>query len=58
LTPNHTSSEENAGRGLGGAMGMIPVLRGFVGIGSGGGAGWSNTNEGEVIATAFLAAHN
>ncbi|KAB2889936.1 MAG: curli production assembly/transport component CsgG, partial [Burkholderiaceae bacterium] len=33
-----------------------PPLR--VGTGGGAGAGWSNTNEGKVIAAAFLDAHN
>ena len=107
LTPSLTFSEQNAGRTIGGIIGMIPVLRdigGLVGLveqvkfkeaqvallltdnetteqlsaatgaarttdlglgglalGGGGGAGgigWSNTNEGKVIAAAFLDAHN
>jgi len=104
LTPSLTFSEKDAGRELGGIMGMIPVLNKFVGVaeqvklkdaqvallltdnetteqvaastgsvrvtdlGMGGfvlgklggaaGAGWSNSNEGKVIAAAFLDAHN
>lgn len=107
LTPSLTFSERDAGRGLAGAVAMIPILRDFAGLiglaeqiklkeaqtallltdnetteqvaaatgsarttdlGVGGlvfgrlggtaGAGWSNTNEGKVIAAAFLDAHN
>lgn len=107
LTPSLTFSEEDAGRGLVGIVGSIPVLRdiaGLVGLleqvklkeaqvallltdnetteqlaaatgsarstdlglgglvagraGGLGGIGWSNTNEGKVIAAAFLDAHN
>jgi len=104
LTPGLTFSEQNAGRELGGILGMIPFLNKFVGVaesvklkeaqvsllltdnetteqlaastgsvrvtdlGMGGlvlgklggaaGAGWSNSNEGKVIAAAFLDAHN
>ena len=107
LTPSLTFSEQDAGRGLGGVIAMIPVLRDVVGLaglveqvkfkeaqtallltdnqtteqvaaatgaaratdlglgglvlgrlGGGAGAGWSNTNEGKVIAAAFLDAHN
>lgn len=106
LTPNLTFSEQDAGRSIGGVLGMIPVLRDFVGLiglveqvkfkeaqvallltdnetteqlaaatGSaratdlgvgglvigkviGGAAGWGITNEGKVIAAAFLDAHN
>lgn len=104
LTPSLTFSEKDAGREIGGIMGMIPVLNKFVGVaeqvklkdaqvallltdnetteqiaastgsvrvtdlGMGGmvlgklggaaGAGWSNSNEGKVIAAAFLDAHN
>lgn len=104
LTPSLTFSEKDAGREIGGLMGMIPVLNKFVGVaeqvklkdaqvallltdnetteqvaastgsvrvtdlGMGGlvlgklggaaGAGWSNSNEGKVIAAAFLDAHN
>lgn len=107
LTPSLTFSEQNAGRSLGGIIGMIPVLRDIVGLvglveqvkfkeaqvallltdnetteqlsaatgaarttdlglgglamggaGAAGGIGWSNTNEGKVIAAAFLDAHN
>ncbi|WP_034387790.1 CsgG/HfaB family protein [Comamonas composti] len=107
MVPSLTFSEQNAGGGLGGIVGAIPVLRdvaGLVGlaeqvklkeaqtalflsdtetteqvaastgsaratdlgvgglvlgkIGGAGGAGWSNTNEGKVIAAAFLHAHN
>ncbi|WP_442867033.1 CsgG/HfaB family protein [Acidovorax sp. GBBC 3334] len=107
LTPSLTFSEQNAGRGIGGILAMIPVLRDMVGLiglaeqvklkeaqtalllsdnetteqvaaatgsarttdlgvgglvlgrlGGGAGAGWSNTNEGKVIAAAFLDAHN
>jgi curli biogenesis system outer membrane secretion channel CsgG len=104
LTPSLTFSEQNAGREIGGILGMIPVLNKFVGmadsvklkeaqvallltdnetteqlaastgsvrvtdLGMGGvvlgklggaaGAGWSNSNEGKVIAAAFLDAHN
>jgi curli biogenesis system outer membrane secretion channel CsgG len=104
LTPSLTFSEQNAGREIGGILGMIPVLNKFVGVadsvklkeaqvallltdnetteqlaastgsvrvtdlGMGGlvlgklggaaGAGWSNSNEGKVIAAAFLDAHN
>lgn len=107
LTPSLTFSEQEAGRGLGGLVAMIPVLRDIAGLaglveqvkfkeaqtalllsdnetteqvaaatgaarttdlgigglvlgrlGGGAGAGWSNTNEGKVIAAAFLDAHN
>jgi len=107
LTPSLTFSEQDAGRSLGGIIGMIPVLRDIVGLvglveqvkfkeaqvallltdnetteqlsaatgaarttdlglgglamggaGAAGGIGWSNTNEGKVIAAAFLDAHN
>ena len=107
LTPILTFSEQDAGRGLAGLLGMIPVLRDMAGLiglaeqvklkeaqtalllsdnetteqvaaatgsarttdlgvagiafgklGGGAGAGWSNTNEGKVIAAAFLDAHN
>ena len=104
LTPGLTFSEQNAGRDVGGILGMIPVLNKLVGLaenvklkeaqvsllltdnetteqlaaatgsvrvtdlGMGGlvlgklggaaGAGWSNSNEGKVIAAAFLDAHN
>jgi curli biogenesis system outer membrane secretion channel CsgG len=107
LTPSVTFSEQDAGRGLGGILAMIPGLRdvaGLIGLaeqvkfkeaqtalllsdnetteqvaaatgaarttdlgvgglvlgrlGGGAGAGWSNTNEGKVIAAAFLDAHN
>ena len=107
LTPSLTFSEQDAGRGLGGVIAMIPVLRdigGLVGLveqvkfkeaqtalllsdnetteqvaaatgsarttdlgvgglvfgklGGAAGAGWSNTNEGKVIAAAFLDTHN
>lgn len=107
LTPSLTFSEEDAGRGLAGIVGSIPVLRdiaGLVGLleqvklkeaqvallltdnetteqlaaatgaarstdlglgglvagraGGLGGIGWSNTNEGKVIAAAFYDAHN
>ena len=107
LTPSLTFSEQDAGRGLAGMLGMIPVLRDMAGLiglaeqvklkeaqtalllsdnetteqvaaatgsarttdlgvagiafgklGGGAGAGWSNTNEGKVIAAAFLDAHN
>lgn len=107
LTPSLTFSEMDAGRGLAGLIGMIPVLRdlaGLVGLaeqvklkeaqvalllsdnetteqvaaatgsvrvtdlgigglvlgrlGGAAGAGWSNTNEGKVVAAAFLDAHN
>ena len=107
LTPSLTFSEQDAGRGLGGLIAMIPVLRDFGGLiglveqvkfkeaqtalllsdnetteqvaaatgaarttdlgvggfvlgklGGGAGAGWSNTNEGKVIAAAFLDTHN
>ncbi|KQV94041.1 CsgG/HfaB family protein [Rhizobacter sp. Root1221] len=107
LVPSLTFSEQDAGRGLVGIIGAIPVLRdiaGLVGLveqvklkeaqvallltdnetteqlaastgsaratdlgvggllagrlGGGGGLGWSNTNEGKVIAAAFFDAHN
>ena len=104
LTPALTFSEQDAGGAFSGLLGMIPVLRNFVGyadkikfkeaqvsllltdnetteqlaaatgsakttdLGLGGltfgkaggvaGAGWSTTNEGKVIAAAFLDAHN
>jgi curli biogenesis system outer membrane secretion channel CsgG len=104
LTPSLTFSEKDAGREIGGILGMIPVLDKLVGVaehvklkdaqvallltdnetteqvaaatgsvrvtdlGMGGmvlgklggaaGAGWSNSNEGKVIAAAFLDAHN
>jgi hypothetical protein len=104
ITPSLTFSEQDAGREIGGVLGMIPVLRKFVGVadsvklkeaqvallltdnetteqiaaatgsvrvtdlgmaglmlghaGGAAGAGWSNTNEGKVIAAAFLDAHN
>ena len=109
LSPSLTFSERDAGRAIGGVIGMIPVLRDIAGLiglveqvkfkeaqvallltdnqtteqvaaatgaarstdlglgglafGAGAGAGaagigWSNTNEGKVIAAAFLDAHN
>lgn len=104
LTPSLTFSEKDAGREIGGLMGMIPVLNKFVGLaeqvklkdaqvallltdnetteqvaastgsvrvtdlgvgglvlgklGGAASAGWSNSNEGKVIAAAFLDAHN
>ena len=104
ITPSLTFSERDAGREIGGILGMIPVLNKLVGVadnvklkeaqvallltdnetteqiaaatgsvrvtdlGMGGlilgraggaaGAGWSNSNEGKVIAAAFLDAHN
>lgn len=104
LIPSLTFSEQDAGRQVGGLLGMIPVLNKFVGaaeqiklkeaqvallltdnetteqvaaatgsvrvtdLGMGGlvlgrlggaaGAGWANSNEGKVIAAAFLDAHN
>ncbi len=104
LIPSLTFSEQDAGRQVGGILGMIPVLNKFVGaaeqiklkeaqvallltdnetteqvaaatgsvrvtdLGMGGlvlgklggaaGAGWANSNEGKVIAAAFLDAHN
>jgi curli biogenesis system outer membrane secretion channel CsgG len=104
LTPSLTFSEQDAGRGLGGLLALIPGLSALVGVaeqvkfkeaqvallltdnetteqtaaatgsaraadlgvggvllgrlGGGAGAGWSNTNEGKVIAAAFLDAHN
>lgn len=107
LTPSLTFSEQDAGRGLGGVIAMIPVLRDIAGLaglveqvkfkeaqtalllsdnetteqvaaatgaarttdlgvgglvlgrlGGAAGAGWSNTNEGKVIAAAFLDTHN
>jgi curli biogenesis system outer membrane secretion channel CsgG len=104
LTPSLTFSEQDAGREIGGVLGMIPVLNKFVGmaeqvklqdaqvallltdnetteqvaaatgsvrvtdlgvgglvlgtLGGAAGAGWSNSNEGKVIAAAFLDAHN
>lgn len=104
MTPSLTFSEVDAGRQLGGLMGMIPFLNKLVGLaeqvklkeaqvtllltdnetteqlaaatgsvqvtdlGMGGlllgklggaaGGGWSNSNEGKVIAAAFLDAHN
>lgn len=104
LTPSLTFSEQDAGRGLGGLLALIPGLSALIGVaeqvkfkeaqvallltdnetteqlaaatgsaratdlgvggvllgrlGGGAGAGWSNTNEGKVIAAAFLDAHN
>lgn len=107
LTPSLTFSEMDAGRGLAGLIGMIPVLRDLAGLiglaeqvklkeaqvalllsdnetteqvaastgsvrvtdlgvgglllgklGAAAGAGWSNSNEGKVVAAAFLDAHN
>jgi hypothetical protein len=103
LTPSLTFSESNAGGGIAGLIGMIPVLRDWAGLASGvkfkeaqvvllltdnetteqlaaatgsaratdlgvgglvigkvigGAAGWGITNEGKVIAAAFLDAHN
>lgn len=107
VIPSLTFSEQDAGRGLVGVIGAIPVLRDIAGLAGlleqvklkeaqvalmltdnetteqlaaatgsarttdlgvgglligklagGGGLGWSNTNEGKVIAAAFLDAHN
>jgi curli biogenesis system outer membrane secretion channel CsgG len=103
LTPSLTFSENNAGGGIAGLLGMIPLLRDWAGLASnvkfkeaqvvllltdnetteqlaaatgaaratdlgvgglvigkvmGGAAGWGITNEGKVIAAAFLDAHN
>ena len=37
---------------------MQPMTEHEVDTGGAGGAGWSNTNEGKVIAAAFLDSHN
>lgn len=107
IIPSLTFSEQDAGRGIAGVIGSIPVLRDIAGLaglleqvklkeaqvallltdnetteqlaaatgsarttdlglggliasklGGAAGLGWSNTNEGKVIAAAFLDAHN
>lgn len=58
LTDNETTEQLAASTGSARAtdlgVGGLVVGR----LGGGGGAGWSNTNEGKVIAAAFLDAHN
>lgn len=58
LTDNETTEQLAASTGSAKAtdlgVGGLVVGR----LGGGGGAGWSNTNEGKVIAAAFLDAHN
>ena len=56
ITPSLTFSERDAGREIGGILGMAGLVLGR--SGGAAGAGWSNSNEGKVIAAAFLDAHN
>ena len=58
LTDNETTEQLAAATGSARAtdLGVGGVLLGR--LGGGAGAGWSNTNEGKVIAAAFLDAHN
>ncbi|MFE1572617.1 CsgG/HfaB family protein [Comamonas odontotermitis] len=58
LTDNETTEQVAAATGSARAtdLGMGGVVLGK--LGGGAGAGWSNTNEGKVIAAAFLHAHN
>ena len=58
LTDNETTEQVAAATGSArttdlGAAGAL-----FGRLGGGAGAGWSNTNEGKVIAAAFLDSHN
>lgn len=58
LSDNETTEQVAAATGAArstdlGAAGLV-----FGKVGGGAGAGWSNTNEGKVIAAAFLDAHN
>ena len=58
LTDNETTEQVAAATGSARAtdLGVGGVVLGK--LGGGAGAGWSNTNEGKVIAAAFLHAHN
>ena len=58
LTDNETTEQVAAATGSARAtdLGVGGVVLGK--LGGGVGAGWSNTNEGKVIAAAFLNAHN
>ncbi len=58
LTDNETTEQVAAATGSARAtdLGVGGVLLGK--LGGGAGAGWSNTNEGKVIAAAFLHSHN
>ncbi|MBB6578775.1 curli biogenesis system outer membrane secretion channel CsgG [Comamonas odontotermitis] len=58
LTDNETTEQVAAATGSARAtdLGVGGVVLGR--LGGGAGAGWSNTNEGKVIAAAFLHAHN
>lgn len=55
LTDNETTEQLSAATG---AARSTDLGLGGLAFGKGGGLGWSNTNEGKVIAAAFLDAHN
>lgn len=58
LTDNETTEQVAAATGAARTTDLGVGGLAFGGMGGIGGAGWSNTNEGKVIAAAFLDAHN
>ena len=58
LTDNETTEQVSAATGSARTTDLGLGGLAFGGMGGGGGMGWSNTNEGKVIAAAFLDAHN
>lgn len=58
LTDNETTEQVSAATGSARTTDLGLGGLAFGGMGGAGGVGWSNTNEGKVIAAAFLDAHN
>jgi len=58
LTDNETTEQVSAATGAARTTDLGLGGLAFGGAGAAGGLGWSNTNEGKVIAAAFLDAHN
>ena len=58
LTDNETTEQVAAATGSARTTDLGLGGLAFGGMGGAGGMGWSNTNEGKVIAAAFLDAHN
>lgn len=58
LTDNETTEQVSAATGSARTTDLGLGGLAFGGMGGAGGMGWSNTNEGKVIAAAFLDAHN
>jgi len=58
LTDNETTEQVAAATGSARTTDLGLGGLAFGGMGGAGGVGWSNTNEGKVIAAAFLDAHN